>query len=349
MSVRKRPFLSRLDLSRGRVSMEHGAGGKLSAQLVEEVFLHRFKDPQLAAQNDGARVDVDAARLAVSTDTFVVSPLFFPGGDIGKLAACGTINDVAMMGAVPLVLTAGFVIEEGFPLADLDRIAASLAATARAAGVRVVTGDTKVVERGKGDGVFVNTTGIGRIIDGIELGAAQVRPGDAVLVSGPVGDHGVAILSRRPGYDFETDIDSDCAALNGLVAGLLAACPQVRCLRDPTRGGVAATLNEIAWAAGVGIAIEEEAVPVRPQVAAVCDLLGLEPLDLPCEGRLLVFVPPDRVETALAALRAHPLGAEAAQIGHVVDDSRRLVTATTGFGGRRLVDWRAGEALPRIC
>jgi hydrogenase expression/formation protein HypE len=349
MSQRKRPFISRLDIARGRVSLEHGAGGKLSAQLVEEVFLPCFQDAELAAQNDGARLEVDGARLAVSTDTFVVSPLVFPGGDIGKLAACGTINDVAMMGAVPLALTAGFVIEEGFALADLSRIAASLADTARAAGVRLIAGDTKVVERGKGDGVFINTTGIGCIRSGIDLAAARVRPGEAVLVSGPVGDHGVAILSQRAGYDVDADVESDCAPLAGLVAALLDAVPGVRCLRDPTRGGIAAALNEIAWAAGIGFELEADAVPVRDGVASVCDLLGLDPFDLPCEGRLLAFVPEADAAHALAALQSHPLGQGAALIGRAVADARRLVTATTGFGGRRLVEWRAGEALPRIC
>jgi hydrogenase expression/formation protein HypE len=349
MSQRKRPYLGRLDLKAGRVTMEHGAGGKMSAQLVDELFLRHFTDPELAAQNDGARLDVAAGQIALSTDSFVVSPLVFPGGDIGKLAACGTINDVAMMGARPMALTAGFVLEEGFALAELDRIAASLARTASDAGVRVVAGDTKVVERGKGDGVFINTTGIGQMLPGLAPSAASVQPGDVLLVSGPVGDHGVAILSQRPGFDVESDVISDCAVLAGLVADLCAAVPSVRCLRDPTRGGLAAALNEIAWASGLGVRLDGDVVPVRPQVETVCDLLGLDPFDLPCEGRLLAFVPPEAAPVALEVLRGHPLGEGAAIIGTAVADDRRLVTATTGFGGQRLVDWRAGEALPRIC
>jgi hydrogenase expression/formation protein HypE len=292
---------------------------------------------------------VTGGEVCVSTDTFVVSPLVFPGGDIGKLAACGTINDVAMTGAIPLALTVGFVVEEGFALWDLARIACSLGDTALAAGVRVVTGDTKVVERGKGDGVFINTTGIGVARPGVAPRAASVQPGDKVIVSGPLGDHGVAILSQRPGYDFEADVESDCAPLNGLVEALLAAVPAVRCLRDPTRGGLASALNEIAWTAGVGFVLDEDAVPVRPQVTAVCDLLGLEAFDLPCEGRLIAIVAPDQAEAALAALRSHPLGTDAALVGEATDDPRRHVRARTGFGGGRLVEWRAGEALPRIC
>jgi hydrogenase expression/formation protein HypE len=349
MSARRRPHIGKLDLKSGRISMEHGAGGKLSAQLVAELFQPAFMDPALEAGDDGAALDLSSGALAMSTDTFVVSPLFFPGGDIGKLAACGTINDVAMMGADVAALSVGFVIEEGFALADLDRIARSLGDTARAARVRIVTGDTKVVERGKGDGVFINTTGVGVRRPGVSVAARSVRPDDVVIVSGPVGDHGVAILSRRPGYDFEADVESDCAALNGLVAALLDAVPGVKALRDPTRGGIAAQLNEMAWTAGCGFALDEDAVPVRPEVVAVCDLLGLDPLDLPCEGRLLAFVAPGDADAALAALRAHPLGQGACVIGAAMADERRLVTARTGFGGQRLVDWRAGEPLPRIC
>jgi hydrogenase expression/formation protein HypE len=349
MTQRQRPFLGRLDLKDGRISMEHGAGGKLSAQLTDEVFLPHFRDPALHAGDDGARLDLGSGQIVMSTDSFVVSPLFFKGGDIGKLAACGTINDVAMMGAVPSVLSVGFVIEEGFRLADLVRIATSLAATAEAADVRVVTGDTKVVERGKGDGVFINTTGIGVCRAGISPAAAAVRPGDVVIVSGPVGDHGVAILAERDGYDFSADVPSDCAPLAGLVATLLAAVPQLRCMRDPTRGGLAAALNEIAWSAGIGFVIDEDRVPVRPEVHAVCELLGLDPFDLPSEGRMLAFVPPDEAEHALAAMRAHPLGAAAAIIGTACADDRHFVRARTGFGGSRLVEWRAGAPLPRIC
>lgn len=345
----KRPFLGKLDLAKGVVSLEHGAGGKLSAQLTAEVFHAAFTDPALRAGDDGARIGALSGELAMSTDTFVVSPLFFPGGDIGKLAVCGTVNDLAMSGARPVALTVGFVIEEGFALCDLVRIARSMAETAAEAGVRIVAGDTKVVERGKGDGVFINTSGVGVIAEGVMSAAARVRPGDAVLVSGPIGDHGIAILSKRPGYDFEADVESDCAPLNGLVEALIAAAPGTRCLRDPTRGGLASALNEIAWSAGLGFALEEDGVPVRPAVAAACDLLGLDPFDLPCEGRLLAFLPPEEAERALAALRAHPLGRDAALIGYAEASPDRFVRATTSFGGERLVEWRAGEPLPRIC
>lgn len=349
MTVARKPFAGRLDLKDGRVSLEHGAGGKLSAQLVEEVFLKHFKDPALQAQDDAAQLTLDGRRIVLSTDTFVVSPHFFPGGDIGKLAACGTINDVAMGGGRPVALTVGFVIEEGFALASLDAIARSLAHTARAAGVRIVAGDTKVVERGSGDGVYINTAGLGEALLERAPAAERVRPGDAVLVSGPIGDHGIAILSQRPGYDFETDVESDCAALNGLVAALLEHVPEVACLRDPTRGGLSAALNEIAWKAGVGFELDEDALPVRPAVVNACDLLGLDPFDLPCEGRLVAILPAEAAARALAVLRAHPLGHDASLIGHAVADDRRFVRARTGFGGERLIDWRAGEPLPRIC
>jgi hydrogenase expression/formation protein HypE len=279
----------------------------------------------------------------------VVSPLFFPGGDIGCLAVHGTINDVAMMGATPLYLAASFVLEEGFALAELARIVASMAAASREAGVPVVTGDTKVVERGKADGVFITTTGVGVLADGIELSGAHARAGDAVLVSGPLGEHGMAILSVRESLAFESPIVSDTAALHGLVAALLAAVPAMRVLRDPTRGGLAATLNEIAQQSAVGIVIDEAALPVRPAVAAACELLGLDPLDLACEGRLVAICPAASAAEALAALRAHPLGGEAARVGEVVADQRRFVQMKTRFGGRRMVDWLAGDALPRIC
>lgn len=344
----KGPFPGKLP-PKGQVAMEHGAGGKASAQLVAQLFQRHFDDPALLAGDDGAALTLPHGRVVMSTDSFVVSPRRFPGGDIGTLAVCGTVNDLAMMGAQPLALTMGFILEEGLPLAELDAIAASMAATARTAGVRLVAGDTKVVERGHGDGVFINTAGLGLLPPGRSLSARQVAVGDVVIVSGPVGDHGACVLAQRPGYDLALDVVSDCAPLAGLVAALLAAAPATHALRDPTRGGVAGALNEIAWAAGLGFALDEAAVPVRSGVAAACDLLGLEPLDLPCEGRLLAFVPPHQASAALAALCAHPLGAGAAIIGQAVADDRHQVVATTGFGGRRLVEWRAGEPLPRIC
>jgi hydrogenase expression/formation protein HypE len=288
-------------------------------------------------------------RIALTTDSYVVSPLFFPGGDIGSLAVHGTVNDLAMAGARPLHLSAGFILEAGFPLADLKRIVESMAEAARAAGVSIVTGDTKVVERGKGDGVFINTTGLGVIPDGVQLSGDRARPGDSILLSGTLGDHGMAVMSQRAGLAFETSLESDSAALHELVATMLAAAPGLRCLRDPTRGGLAATLNEIANQSGVGMHIREAAIPVRPEVAAACELLGLDPLYVANEGKLIAICPPEDAERLLAAMRAHPLGGAAALIGTVREDPHDFVTMETVFGGNRLVDWLSGEQLPRIC
>jgi hydrogenase expression/formation protein HypE len=285
----------------------------------------------------------------MATDAHVVSPLFFPGGDIGCLSVHGTINDVAVMGATPLYLSASFILEEGFPLADLKRIVESMAHAARAAGVAIVTGDTKVVERGKGDGVFISTTGVGVLPPGRDLSGANARPGDAVLVSGTIGDHGVAILSKRESLAFETEIRSDTAALNGLIAQMLEAVPTVRALRDPTRGGLATTLNEIARQSGVGMLIDEAAIPVYPQVDAACEFLGLDPLYVANEGKVVAICPREHAPALLAAMRAHPLGSQAALIGEVTDDPHRFVQMQTKFGGRRVVDWLSGEQLPRIC
>jgi hydrogenase expression/formation protein HypE len=345
----RRLFPRRLDFSRGVVDMNHGAGGKAMAQLVREMFVERFANAFLDQGNDQALLTPPAGRLAVSTDGFVVSPLFFPGGDIGSLAVHGTVNDVAMSGATPLYLTAAFIIEEGFPLADLARIADSMAAAAKEAGVSVVTGDTKVVERGKGDGVFIATTGIGVVPAGVDPSGDKARPGDAVLVSGSMGDHGVAIMSAREGLSFETDLLSDSAALNGMVADIIAVAPGVHVLRDPTRGGLSATLNEIAWQSGVGVRLREEDVPVKPEVAAACELLGLDPLNVANEGKLIAICAAEDAGAVLAAMRAHPLGADAAIIGEVVEDPHHFVQLETAFGGRRIVDWLSGEQLPRIC
>ena len=290
-------------------------------------------------------------RLVLATDAHVISPLFFPGGDIGALSVHGTVNDVAMMGAQPLYLSASFILEEGLPLADLKRIVDSMAAAAREAGVAIVTGDTKVVEQGHGDGVFISTTGAGWLPPGRRLGGDLARPGDVVLVSGPIGDHGVAVLSKRESLEFETEIVSDSAALNGLTAAMLAAVPEgsVRVLRDPTRGGLATTLNEIARQSGTGITLDEAKIPVRAQVEAACELLGLDPLYVACEGRLVAICAPDVADPLLAAMHAHPLGQQAARIGLVTDDPHRFVQMATRFGGRRVVDWLSGEQLPRIC
>ena len=344
------PLYSRpLDLEQGRIELSHGVGGRAMAQLVTELFAAEFANEFLAQGDDGARLPRCDGRLVMATDAHVVTPLFFPGGDIGCLAVHGTINDVAVMGAEPLYLAASFVLEEGLPLRELAAIVRSMGAAARAAGVPIVTGDTKVVERGKADGVFITTTGVGVLRDGIELGGANARAGDAVLLSGPLGDHGIAILAARHQLGFESSVRSDTAALHGLAADLLRAAPATHVLRDPTRGGVAATLNEIAHQSRVGIVLDEAAIAVRPEVAAACELLGLDPLDLANEGRLIVICPAQQADAALAALRAHPLGREAARIGEVIADERCFVQLRTRLGGRRLVDWLAAEALPRIC
>lgn len=348
----KKDYLRPLDFKQGRVDMNHGAGGRAAAQLVDELFAKAFDNEFLRQGDDGALLDLPLGhRLVMATDGHVISPLFFPGGDIGALSVHGTVNDVAMLGAKPLYLSASFILEEGFPLADLKRIVESMAAASREAGVPVVTGDTKVVERGKGDGVFIATTGLGAVPAGRRIGGALARPGDAVLVSGTLGEHGVAVLSKRESLEFETAIVSDTAALHGLVAQLLAAVPEgaVRTLRDPTRGGLATTLNEIARQSGVGIDLDEAAIPVLPQVEAACELLGLDPLYIANEGKCIVVVDAAHADAALDALRAHPLGRAAARIGRVTDDPHRFVQMATRFGGRRVVDWLSGEQLPRIC
>ena len=347
----KKDYVRPLDLRHGRVDMGHGAGGRASAQLIEELFHAALANEWLAQGDDGASFAIPAgARMVMATDAHVVSPLFFPGGDLGALAVHGTVNDVAMCGAQPLYLSASFILEEGFLLADLKRIVDSMAEASRRAGVPVITGDTKVVEQGKGDGVFISTTGIGVVPAGVEVAGHRARPGDVVLLSGTVGDHGVAVLSQRESLEFETTIESDSAALHGLVADMLAAAPGgVRVLRDPTRGGLATTLNEIARQSGAGMLLEEAAIPVKPQVDAACELLGLDPLYVANEGKLVAICTPEAADGVLAAMRDHPLGRQAARIGVVVQDPHRFVQMNTRFGGRRVVDWLSGEQLPRIC
>ncbi|MCE4536973.1 hydrogenase expression/formation protein HypE [Pelomonas sp. P7] len=350
----RKDYIRPLDIRNGRVDMSHGAGGRASAQLIEELFQAALSNEWLAQGNDGAAFTLPpcepGARLVMATDAHVVSPLFFPGGDLGSLAVHGTINDVAMCGARPLYLSASFILEEGFPLAELKRVVDSMAAASRAAGVPVITGDTKVVEQGKGDGVFISTTGIGLVPAGVDVSGANARPGDVVLLSGTIGDHGVAVLSRRESLEFETTIESDSAALHGLVADMLAAVPGgVRVLRDPTRGGLATTLNEIARQSGAGMLLDEAAIPVKPQVDAACELLGLDPLYVANEGKLVAVCAPEAAEAVLAAMHDHPLGRQAARIGVVVEDAHRFVQMDTRFGGRRVVDWLSGEQLPRIC
>lgn len=352
-SSRHKTYLRPLDFKHGRVDMNHGAGGRVAAQLVEDLFLPAFNNPWLNQGNDATRLPPlpPGQRLVMSTDAHVVSPLFFPGGDIGSLAVHGTVNDVAMLGATPLYLSASFILEEGFPLAQLQRIVVSMGQAAQACGVPIVTGDTKVVEQGKGDGVFISTTGVGMVPEARDIGGAKARPGDAVLLSGSLGEHGLAVLSQRESLAFETAILSDSAPLHGLVAALLAAVPEgaVHTLRDLTRGGLATILNEIARQSQVGMAVNEAAMPIQPQVAAGCEWLGLDPLYLANEGKLVAIVAPEAASAALAALRAHPQGRDAAQIGVVQADDQHFIRMATRLGGHRALDWVSGEPLPRIC
>ncbi|WP_409980247.1 hydrogenase expression/formation protein HypE [Methylocystis sp.] len=345
-----KPIRRKLDMRNGRVDLSHGSGGRAMAQLIADIFHDAFDNDWLRRNDDQASLDALAGRLVMTTDGYVVSPLFFPGGDIGSLSVHGTINDIAMAGATPKYLSASFIIEEGFAFADLQRIAQSMGEASRAAGVPIVTGDTKVVERGKADGVFISTAGVGVLPDGLSLSSDKARPGDAVLVSGSMGDHGVAIMSRRENLEFGVEILSDSAALHGLTAAMIAAAGDaLRVMRDPTRGGLAAALNEIAHQSNVGFTIAEESVPVKPQVAAACEFLGLDPLYVANEGKLMAICAPESADTLLDAMRAHPLGRDAALIGYVVEDERNFVEMTTRFGGGRIVDWLSGEQLPRIC
>ena len=319
------------------------------AQLIDEVFAAAFDNPLLNQRNDQAQFPVEAGRMVMTTDGYVISPLFFPGGDIGSLAVHGTINDVAMAGARPLYLSAAFILEEGLPLADLKRIVESMAQASREADVPVVTGDTKVVEKGKCDGVFITTACIGVVPDGVMISGDQARPGDVVLLSGSIGDHGVAVMSVRTGLTFDTTLQSDSAAMHTLVADMVAAAPAIHCLRDPTRGGLATTLNELALQSEVGIVIKEDSIPIRTEVKGACELLGFDPLYVANEGKLIAICAEADAERLLAAMRAHPLGRDAAIIGRVIADDHRFVQMKTSFGGSRVVDWLSGEQLPRIC
>ncbi|HXU93587.1 MAG TPA: hydrogenase expression/formation protein HypE [Gallionella sp.] len=345
----RKGYVRALDIKNGRVDMSHGSGGRAMAQLIEELFTDAFDNDYLRQGNDGALLPPTEGRLVMATDSHVVSPLFFPGGDIGCLSVHGTINDVAVMGARPLYLSASFILEEGFPLADLQSIVMSMAQAAKDAGVHIVTGDTKVVEQGKGDGVFITTTGVGVVPDGVNLSGDRARSGDRILVSGTLGDHGMTIMAQRESLGFSSAITSDTAALHGLVAALLATGADIHVLRDPTRGGLATTLNEIASQSGVGMMLDERAIPINPEVSSACEFLGLDPLYVANEGKLVAIVAAPDAERALAAMRAHPLGANAAIVGTVHEDANHFVQMTTGFGGRRIVDWLSGEQLPRIC
>jgi len=360
LADREQQVLDRIDRARRRrpkvreerVTMSHGAGGKATHTLIEAVFLDAFRNPLLEPLEDAAQLTVGGARIALTTDSYVVSPLFFPGGDIGDLAVNGTVNDLAVSGARPLYLSAGFILEEGFPVADLRRVVDSMRAAAAAAGVHIVTGDTKVVQKGKADGCYINTAGVGVVERDAapgSLGVAGARPGDAVIVSGPIGDHGITIMLARGELDIEADISSDTAPLNGLVAGLLDAVPAVRAMRDATRGGVATILNEIAKAADVGVLVHEDDIPVRAEVRGASELLGIDPMYVACEGRLVAVVPGQDADRAVAALRAQPLGEQAAVIGHVRAEQPGIVQIKTAFGGTRIVDLLVGDPLPRIC
>jgi hydrogenase expression/formation protein HypE len=340
------------------VLLGHGSGGKLTAELIQRVFLPELGNDILSALEDQATISLGAGaasnghpvpRLAFTTDSFVVRPLFFPGGDIGRLAVHGTVNDLAVGGATPLCLSAAFILEEGLPMEDLRRIVTSVAESCREAGLQLVTGDTKVVDHGKGDGIFITTSGIGLVPAGRKLSIRNARPGDRVLVSGTIGDHGIAIMSVREGLEFETVLESDCAPLNDLTRLMLEVCPGIRCMRDPTRGGVSSALNELAAASNVGVRLREQALPVRREVSAACEMLGLDPLYVANEGKLIAVVPPDHADSLLSAMQKHPLGTNAAYIGEIVDEHPGMVIMRSVIGGDRVVTMLAGEQLPRIC
>jgi hydrogenase expression/formation protein HypE len=338
-----------------RIVLGHGGGGQLTADLIQRLFLPAFRNEVLAGLEDQATVrlgrdnGMPAPRIALTTDSFVVRPLFFPGGDIGRLAVHGTVNDLAVGGALPLYLSAAFILEEGMPIADLKRIVNSMRSACDDAGVALVTGDTKVVDHGKGDQVFITTTGVGLVPEGRTLSIRSARPGDAIVLSGTIGDHGIAIMSMREGIEFETVLESDSAPLTDLVRVMLEACPTIRAMRDPTRGGVSSALNELAEASSVGVTLDEAAIPVRAEVRGACEMLGLDPLYVANEGKLIAVVPAEEVERLVAVMRTHPLGARAARIGQVVADHPGMVTLRSLVGGERVVTLLSGEQLPRIC
>lgn len=359
MNAQIKRFPSALDIRRGVVDMTHGSGGRAMAQLIEELFHKHLDNKWLRQANDQALLEVQefdvkglevqGGRMVMSTDAHVISPLFFAGGDIGSLAVHGTINDVAMSGAKPLYLSASFILEEGFPLLDLERIVSSMGQAAKKAKVPVVTGDTKVVERGKGDGVFITTTGIGVVPKGVEITGHRAAHGDSIILSGSIGDHGIAVMACRENLEFNTRIESDSAPLHELVAAMVEAVPDIHCLRDPTRGGLATTLNELAHQSKVGMKLFENAIPVKPAVEAACELLGLDPLYIANEGKLICICAEAHAQRLLDVMRLHPLGVDASIIGSVHEDPYGFVQMETRFGGSRVVDWLVGEPLPRIC
>ncbi len=332
-----------------KVMMAHGGGGTLSHQLIEKMFLSQFDNELLNMQHDGSVFEIGGERFAFTTDSYVVQPIFFPGGDIGELAVNGTVNDLAMCGAEPIYLSAGFILEEGFPLEDLWRITLSMKKAAERAGIKIITGDTKVVDRGKGDKIFINTSGIGKVYPGIEISPKNCKPGDVIIISGKIAEHGMAIMSAREGLEFETAIKSDTLPLNLLVSAMLKASNKIHVMRDPTRGGVASTLNEIASSAGVGIEIDELAIPISEEVKAACEILGFDPLYVANEGKLIAFVEQEVADKILAAMKKHLDGKEAAIIGRVVSDHPQRVIMKTSIGSMRVVDMISGEQLPRIC
>lgn len=332
------------------VQLAHGGGGRLSQMLIDDLFVAAFGNPVLDQLHDGAVLAVEKGRLAISTDSFVISPIFFPGGDIGALAVHGTVNDVAMCGARPFAITVGFILEEGLPMEDLWRVVQSMRQAADAAGVAIITGDTKVVDRGKGDGIYINTTGLGVVPDGVDISPERLEPGDQVIVSGAIAVHGIAIMAVREGLEFETRLESDCASLHGLTAAILdAGGDAVHALRDPTRGGVASALNEMAGQAGVGVRLDQRSIPLWEEVRGACEILGFDPLYVANEGKCLAVVAPEAAEAVLEAIRSHPLGAEAAVIGEVVEKHPGRVVLRSSIGGERVVDMLSGEQLPRIC
>ena len=333
------------------IQMAHGAGGRLSRELTQKMFLPHLRNSCLDSLDDQARFFLEAGMVAFTTDTFVVSPVFFPGGNIGDLAVNGTVNDLAVGGATPLYLSAGFVLEEGFSLAELERIVKSLADAARTAGVEVVTGDTKVVEKGQCDGIFINTSGIGVIRKGVDISCANLKPGDSIIVSGTLGDHGMAVMTSREGLSFQSDITSDTASLSGLISAILDEVPEVHAMRDPTRGGLAATLNELANASQAGVVLDEASLPVRPDVLGACELLGIDPLNVANEGKVIVVVPAESSKDVLRIMRENTAvsGKDAAIIGEVVDDHPGMVVIRTLLGSRRILEMPLGEQLPRIC
>ena len=331
-----------------KILLAHGSGGKMAHELITGSFIRELSNPLLATMDDSAVMHF-SGKLAFTTDSYVVSPIFFPGGDIGKLAVCGTVNDLSMSGAKPLYLSLAFIIEEGLSYDDLAKVVASVKAAVGEAGVQIVTGDTKVVHRGSADKLFINTSGIGVIPDGVDISGSNAKPGDVVILSGTIGDHGIAVLSKREGLSFSTTLQSDCAPLGSLVADMLKASRKINCLRDPTRGGLATTLNEMAQQSEVGIRIDEEAIPVREEVMAACELLGLDPLYIANEGKLIAIVPPSDAKAVLKAMRRHPYGKNAAIIGKVTDEKPGRVVMNTNIGSSRIVDMLTGDPLPRIC